>query len=415
MISPSSGYLIDPGVSAALIVKLHDGRINNALTQLFVPIILSLPGLNNSFFTSELTFVNKGPDDVTIELNYAAAFGAGSGMATDTLTARQVRVIPDAIAYLRGLGLQIPETGNHGGTLRIGMPSTALTDVSATLRTTTPVAQGRVGLAYAGLPAEKLLTSPAQLCGLRQNFQDRSNVAFQNAGGPTDGEITLQATVYSADGKVAGVLPEIVLAPGGFFQVTGVLNSFSLENGRIRVVRLHGTAPYYCYGVTNDQANSDGSFIAPQLEAPSATQSLVLPVIVETSRYSSELVLTNWSSEKKMLNLEFVSDSIQSPDHLSSIQLELQAGQQQFIPEIVQYYRQHGSGMPLIGHSIAGAVFASVEGGDCQGIFMAARTATLEGAGMACFIARCPTVRHCQIWSGFMACNKTKRTALTLR
>ena len=69
-------------MSAALIVKLHDDQINNALTHLFVPIILSLPGLNNSYFTSELTFTNKGPGDVTIELNYVAAFGAGSGMAT---------------------------------------------------------------------------------------------------------------------------------------------------------------------------------------------------------------------------------------------------------------------------------------------------------------------------------------------
>jgi hypothetical protein len=138
-------------------------------------------------------------------------------------------------------------------------------------------------------------------------------------------------------------------------------------------------------------------------------------VIVETSRYSSELVLTNWSSEKKMLNLEFASDSIQSPDHLSSIQLELQAGQQQLIPEIVQYYRQHGSRTPLIGDSIAGPVFASVEGGDCQGIFMAARTATL-GSRYGVFYSAVPngSTLSNMVWIYGLQQNEENRTNIAI-
>ena len=54
---------------------------------LSVPIVLSLAGANNSFYTSELTLVNRGNSDLLLELSYTGTFGEGSGKVTDTLPA----------------------------------------------------------------------------------------------------------------------------------------------------------------------------------------------------------------------------------------------------------------------------------------------------------------------------------------
>ena len=61
------------------------------------------------------------------------------------------------------------------------------------MRTTTRVADGRAGLAYSGVAESDGFTGAVYLCALRQNRQDRSNVAFQNMG--ISGNITLRTTV----------------------------------------------------------------------------------------------------------------------------------------------------------------------------------------------------------------------------
>ncbi len=57
--------------------------------SLFVPIVLSVAGLNNSFFTTELTLTNRGSTTANITFEYAAAFESGSGTGTTTLPAGQ--------------------------------------------------------------------------------------------------------------------------------------------------------------------------------------------------------------------------------------------------------------------------------------------------------------------------------------
>ena len=156
---------------------------------LFVPIVLSSSGLggDNAFFTSELALTNRGSTDASISYAYTAAFGGSSGTATatDNLQAGRQKILPDAITFLKDLGIPLGDSGNRGGTLRITFTGLSSADAgAATVRTTTSVAEGRAGLAYAGLPPSRLLSSPVYLCGLRQNATDRSNVAIMNAGGP---------------------------------------------------------------------------------------------------------------------------------------------------------------------------------------------------------------------------------------
>ena len=196
-------------------------------------------------------------------------------------------------------------------------------EVEAVVRTTTVVPEGRAGLAYLGVAEEEGFDEPVYLCGLRQNSQDRSNVAFQNMGAPEEGAITVRTTVYS--GEAGGADPRVLeeeLGPGEFHQYSGVLGS--VATGYVRVERVEGTAPFYAYGVINDQANSDGSFVFP-VEASSleGTAGQTLPVIVETSAFRSELTVTNFSDAARTLNFQFVAEGIETGDKTAVFRMTL--------------------------------------------------------------------------------------------
>ena len=164
-------------------------------SPLFVPVLLTASGRNDSFFTSELTLTNRGGEEATLHYTYTAHRGGGSGTATDSLAPGRQRIQSDAISYLTNLGIPIPSSGNRIGTLRVEVSGSS--DLGVSVRTTTPVPGGWAGLAYPGVAAAAGFEEVVYLCGLRQNSQDRSNVAFQNMGPPEDGPITLRATVFS--------------------------------------------------------------------------------------------------------------------------------------------------------------------------------------------------------------------------
>lgn len=246
------------------------------------------------------------------------------------------------------------------------------------------VSNGRAGLAYSGVPVSDLLNGPAYLCGLRQNGTDRSNAAFIHGGSTSEGSIRLKITVISGDPAAPASAETFVdLTPGGFQQLSGILGSYGISNGYVRVERVTGSAPFYAYAVINDQANSDGSFVPPILESSLVgVTALTLPVIVETSNFNSELILTNWSSATKKLLLQFVADGIQSAGSVANTSVTLKPSQQVILPQIVQSWRSQGvAGLGTTSGSFAGAMFVTVEGGDVSGISVGARTATPGGGG----------------------------------
>src|SRR5207249_52700 len=110
-------------------------------------------------------------------------------------------------------------------------------------------------------------------------------------------------------------------------------------SGYVKVERLSGSAPYYSYGIINDQHNSDGSFVAPQKteEVP-----LFLPAVVETSLYSSEIVITNTSTVDKTLRFTFQAGAVQARENKASYRLPIKAGQQIIIPDFVNFLRENG-------------------------------------------------------------------------
>ena len=298
-------------------------------SRLFVPVVLRSQGrAAGSFFTSELTLTNRGSNTAAIGYTYTASFGGGSGTAMDSLEPGRQWVIPDAIAYLTSLGVPIGG-GSAGGTLAVDFSNlSSPSDAAVTVRVSTPVDEGRAGLAYLGLDPTGLLTGPAFITGLRQNSQDRSNVAVQNAGVSGEERITLRVTVFSGDAAAPGksfVLPDRTLAPGGFYQYNGILNMAGFDNGYVKVERVEGAAPFYAYGVINDNFNSDGSFVFPLTESSLVgTSGQTLPVIIETGAFQSELTLTNFSASDKQVDFSFVADAVETGDDTAEFSLKLE-------------------------------------------------------------------------------------------
>ena len=346
----------------------------------FVPVLLTAEGRRSSFFTSELTLTNRGTREARLDYAYRAHIGGGSGRASDTLAPGQQKIEPDALGYLRRRGIPIPSSGNRIGTLAV--EALASSGVGVLVRTTTRVPEGRAGLAYPGIAAEAGFHEPVYLCGLRQNGQDRSNLALQHMGTGEDGPITLETWVFSGDpdDRNTRVLEEVTLEPGGFYQFSGVLGSVS--NGYAYVRRSSGNAPFYAYGVINDQANSDGSFVFPATAGSQAgAVRQTLPVIVETRDFSSELTVTNVSGETKTLHFSFVADRLTTPDRTARFTLTLEHGEQRIIPDVIDTEMRE-KGVEGVGASrggLAGALFATVESGDMNGIVIGARTSTPDG------------------------------------
>ena len=105
-----------------------------------------------------------------------------------------------------------------------------------------------------------------------------------------------------------------------------------------------------------------------------------LPVIVETRDFTSELTVTNFSDEPRTLDFEFVSEQIQGDEKVVGFQMELEAGEQAIVPELVEALRQEE--MARLGRRrgfFSGALFAEAKDGDMSGIVIGARTGSAGG------------------------------------
>ncbi|MEW5977316.1 MAG: SBBP repeat-containing protein [Acidobacteriota bacterium] len=397
------------GSSDAFATKIREGTETSV--SLFVPILLAAGGLNDSFFQSELTLTNHGSRDASLELNYTPAFGGNPASARTNLPAGRQRIYADALAYLRDLGIPIPLTGDQGGTLAIQVTGIeSRSDVSATVRTTTAVPGGRAGLAYSAIPKFRAFTDSAYVCGLRQDSRDRSNLAVQNVGDAGEGDIVLRVTVVSGDplNRASKVLPDITLPPGGFFQINGIMAELGVPQGYAKVERISGLAPFYAYGVINDQQTSDGSFVLPTTGSGGT-----IPAVVENSRYVTEVILTNLSNQPNPLVLKYASANLTSSSGEVEISLTLAPGEQRILSEFVQFLRdQQVAGVGPPGLDFAGPLTISSRVGS---VFIGARTTTAAANGhYGVFYNGMTWVAGASVWVNGLQQNDQTRANLAL-
>ena len=195
----------------------------------------------------------------------------------------------------------------------------------------------------------------------------------------SEGSITLRATVFSGNpaDPMGAMLEDMTLGPGEFHQFNAVLQAAGkadpMFGGYVRVERVEGTAPFYAYGVINDNANSDGSFVFPVSAASlEGAMGQTLPALVESGAFATELTLTNFSSQPKLVMFSATHESIETPDNTAGFgPLPLLPGQQLIIPHALAYARQNlGLNVPT---GLMAPLIASPVSGDLGGVVIGAR------------------------------------------
>jgi hypothetical protein len=104
-----------------------------------------------------------------------------------------------------------------------------------------------------------------------------------------------------------------------------------------------------------------------------------LPVVVETSTFVTELVVTNSSPTARTLTCTYVASAL--PGGQVAFGLTLLPNEQQVFPAFVQVLRSRGviSGPP--GPTYVGALFVTDATGDLRGVSIGARTSSAGGGG----------------------------------
>ena len=330
-----------------------------ATQALFIPIVLDVAGFGGSRFGSELALANRGTSTATVRMTYTAAsyLGAtGSGTVTETLAPGRQLIVPDTIAYLRGKGLPIPGGGaSQGGTLRVRFEGLSSEDAGyAVVRTATPSGNGRAGLSYPALTPSQLLNGESVIVGLRQDAADRSNLALANAG--TAGTIRLKVNIVKGDGtEYKYIEPDIELGPGQWTQIGRILELAGYVDGWILIEQTSGTEPYTAYAVFNDNITQDGSYV-PAVPTETVDAFGTVPVLVETSTFRSELVVSNLSEEPGYAFLEYVESLAGSGDSTGLFYVELNPFEQAIFPDILQELRAAGATIGPLGGGYAGAL-----------------------------------------------------------
>ena len=297
---------------------LHRNTCGRGIERtLLVPVILSMPGAAGTFWASDLTLTNSGSTTATVDLTYTATVGGGTGTVTAALSAGAQLSSSSAFDLLSRLGLNISAGVARSGTLRAVFHNLASPhSAGISVRTSS----GGAGVAYPGI--ELPYPGSQIVAGLRQDARDRSNLGLMHAGTASDGPVTLSVTLTSTDGSPSRQvrLPDITLRPGEFRQIDRVLESSGLGAPSGFAIIAPGSdegIPFVSWGVVNDDTGtSDGAFQLGQsfgLGQVGGGLQLVLPSVVESLAYDTELVLTNTGYDCNV-TLLYHSSNLASPN-----------------------------------------------------------------------------------------------------
>ncbi len=360
-----------------------------ATTEQLVPIVLDVD-TGRDHFRSQATLTNRGTTPVTARLTYTPTFSdqKGGGSIDVTLGAGQQRVLDDVLGYLRAQGLPIPQASQaapQGGTLALRFSGASSVDaVAMTTRTgaetAAPQPVGRAGLAYAGVPSSRGVTTEATLFGLRHDEKDRSNVAIANTTGDPL-RVRVIAASGSGDGKKVVVRDALDLPPFGWAQLSSVLATAGITQGWVTVERTGTTGAFAVYGVVNDNGTGDGSYVLPTVRGVSGS-SITVPALVETGAFESELVLANRGTRPALLTLRYLESLSPNEGAGGTASLTLQPGTQLIIPSAIDDLRKRGLAIGARDAAgYVGALRVTVSSAALEDVFAGARTASPSPAG----------------------------------
>lgn len=355
ILDPRNGVTRNRIDAPAALAALRSAPAGTARAELFLPVVLDVEGVGGARFLSELTLTNRGTTAARLEATFTPATGmfpgaGGGGTVFDALAPGEQRVIPDAIAWLRtAKGLPIPTGPGQAGSLRLVFTglSPATDVVSARVRTTAAACGGAAGLSYAAWRGNEGTAGSLRLFGLRSGPAERSNLAVVNTG--TEGTVTPRIVLRSGDGASVYEVPAALLpplSPGEWRQVNDadLLRAAGFAEATALVSRAAGTAPLGAYAVFNDNLSHDGSFV-PAVPDDAFGGELVLPVVVETPTFESELVLFNPEAVPVGVSLTYTESLAVSKGRVGVVSIELAPFEQRILPRALDTLRELG--LPL--------------------------------------------------------------------
>ncbi len=356
--------------TATLTVTVRAPAFTGGPEQL-LPVVLDTPGAGGTHYTSELTLASKAANPVTVLLQYTASAGFGSGYASVTLAQGELRVIPDAIAFLRSRALAIPDDGSAQiGTLRVLFQgASSSSDVFVGARTSTPGGGGTFGLFYA---SSQTSTTSATVFGLQQNDAQRSNLALVNAG---PDPVTLHVQLQGPNGADLGSLGDQALPGWGWTQINQPLLG-QASSGRAVITRVSGASPFTAYGVLNDAVTSDGSFVPAEVPGDTTGADRLVPIVLSAAGYQSELTLTNFTNQPMLLTLVYTGSPQLSAAGTGTAPLTLQPGEQKILPDSMTFLRNLGLPIPTSGDVGGTLLVRTPAGTPASSLAVGARTYT---------------------------------------
>ena len=239
--------------------------------SLFVPVVLTSAGRNNSLFTSELTLTNFSPVAKTVNFSFVAdAVDTTDDTATFSLRleAGEQHILPELVDWLRrqevaGIG---PANRAFVGALFATPAEGDMSGIVIGARTGSPDKRGgQYSLFYNGVPHGSASIEGAWIYGLQQNAENRSNLALVNRGEIDDSSSTFEITIYDGSGESQPRMRSVTLAPRRWTQENGILGRIS--QGYVQVRKTSGNNPFATYGVINDggrpgERSGDGAYVS---------------------------------------------------------------------------------------------------------------------------------------------------------
>ncbi len=350
----------------------------------FLPVVIDVEASGTRYRT-EVSFTNPNRDVQEIAVLYTPSLGRveGAGEGRFSIPGGQQVLVLDAIEFLRGLGIGIPpyEPGiPQGGTLRICSLTTGGAPIGVMARITSPTRPpypaGNSGVSFAAVPADEGFTSRATVFGYRQNLSDRTNIAIYNPGADP---VSLKVTLVSGSSNRQVVLSEREeLAGYGWKQFTNpaVRESF-IDEGYVLVERTSTSGVFGAYGVVNDNDTNDGSFIPAVAEGDLRT-SWVIPVLVDSLNYRSELILANPGIVDATFHLGF-SDSVSRQGVALSATVFVPGRRQVIVPDVFGLFQAQASTGEV--PTRAGTLRVQVLEEQAHGAFVGVRVLTRQERG----------------------------------
>lgn len=362
-------------------IRLVRNICNTTLADASVPVVVSLSGSNGVRFETEMTIDSRTNEARDLQIRYVPSFGGGGGMAVFRLEGGGQLFFPSVLDALKVAGVPMPPDGDRGGSLAIRVVGGSTDDIAVTTRVLA-LGAAKGGVSFAERPLGSGVSASAVVGWLRETGGDRSNLAVLNLGGEKEGEVVVRVTLVPAGGGGPFVLPVVRLGPGALHQWNRVLALGGMNAGWALVERVSGTAPFFAYGVVNDEGTGDGSFVPGFETGRTPLASWAIPAMVESGRYSSALVVTNTTADTRAVALRLVADTVTTADQTARLRLEVPPFGQLFLPDFVEELRRRGvAGVPARGSEVVGALFADLEGEPSAGFFVGARTSAGKPEG----------------------------------